>query len=109
MFQRFFHSLLGTFVQLCVRANLSACSISGHTSLASTFVGSILEANNSLTGLQSSLIERALVLSGHFLANDRPIEAISLGQASQSIKVINNHVKVLGLIEIIDLKQVLSD
>ena len=103
------HFFCASIEILTVRTNLSACSISCHASLTGTLVGSILEANNGLTGLQSGLVKFAFVLRGHFLAYDWTVKTVPLGQTSQSVEVVDYHVEVFGLIEIVDLKQVLSD
>jgi hypothetical protein len=49
--------------QLTVGPDLPSSSVGGHAGLAGTLVGSVLESDDGLAGLQNLLVELALVLA----------------------------------------------
>jgi hypothetical protein len=52
-------------LELTIWSDLAACAISGHARLAGALIGTILESNDRLAGLQHTIVKLPLVLTGH--------------------------------------------
>ena len=76
----------------------------GHALLAGALVGAVLQPDDGLPGLHGLLVELALVGGGLAGAEGGPVEAELLRAAAEGAQVVDHHVQVLGLVEVVHLQ-----
>lgn len=92
---------------ITVGPDLTSGAVSGHAGLTGALIRSVLQSYDRLPGLEDVLVESPLVLGSHFDAQNGSVEAQLLGQTAQSEEIVDDHVEVLVLVEVVNLEEVL--